>query len=91
MSVFRCQEITEDSAQKTDDAFLSSVIYFLTPDTRNLKPKIGMRFVNYLRGATLEIDSKAVWIGYIKPHVASHQPELPIGHLDTILHSAAFC
>jgi hypothetical protein len=32
---------------------LTSVICYLTPDTRNLKPKIEPFFVNYLRDATV--------------------------------------
>ena len=54
VSGVRCQENAEDSEQKTDDKgptvsvfhHLTSVICYLTPDTGNLKPKIGPCFVN---------------------------------------------
>ena len=44
-----CDELSrvEDKEQSV------SVFCHLTPDTRNLKPKIGPCFVNYLRDATL--------------------------------------
>jgi len=54
--------------QRTDDkeqsvsvsCHLTSVIYYLTPETRHLTPKIKPYFVNYLRDTTLGLISYAL-------------------------------